>query len=761
MSDPNGTTGDESYDPGSWGVYTTDDNAEQTTEQKAKTIPNQNRFTQEFNPDRFTQIQFPNANLREYWGIQRANGDPWPMTCKVVPRKTASGEEDASNPHIIPILRGVVRVERIHQYVSLTELRTKEIPERYNPRYTYRIQMGDDESEPLVGSVQESAFLNYRDNHVWLQALRLPLHVHQKSYGDVRTLLLAKVKHAKLTGMQCEDVFQETGMYRAITESGEQLVFLTPGENGAIGPTEYMKECQTELTSSIRKRARFASLGYQYPNDEIIAESFAELFKMYDVTEENKAIPVALLGVNALAVMYGIHEHAHCVVNIIGESKQMKTTLACLLIPNQSPTERGRNVEPTINARLARGNGSTPYGMSQVLPFFGGFVIIVDDVATKKQIQNENDRNKTIGNAEALTTQLENGAPLKGGRDKHTGEIGLAEDSSPKTSFVFTMEAFPEGEEYASIFNRMVNIYHTGADDVNLPVLCDLQTPESGSLRHNALNLYVRELTRSPEFFNNAWDEAGRITDGWKFANFERERHNYRKILTGNIALINAAKKLGVKKLPSVKQIAEWLYQAAKKQFEKTEQNFVNSTEEPLDIFRRMHAELLRGRWGSYRMRGRKGEKATLFMPFYEDKPNLGSLEWHHLGWFAGSAKVDGDGESLTDIELNSEKIKPRSDNPMGLFIADGRSGKNVPAKLGKTRFQYSTSEFDDMLAEMTTRAKRQGFVLPNKLEMLTLLKNEGVYHYTPVKSEDRTKSEKVHQIDAEWLSRVGEDDEE
>ena len=752
MDDPTGTTPDNgSYRvPNGWG----DSNDNSTTDASADRVPKPRSSL----PDTYAEVEFPGAYIREYWDATKADGTPWPKTYRMMMR----GPDGMKTLDRVLALSGVVRISRLHQAVALTDARTRATPEVPNIVYTVRIDLGDDATEELTGSVTEEDLSRTGQNSsLWLRKLGLISRVHPSEYKTIRLTLFAKKNRAlKTQELKIEDVYSETGMLRTITEDGEQNVFLTPGDAGALSYDGWNPDYKTELPHSFGKNERIAALGYRPASNSTVKESFAELFKMYDVVTERKWIPAGLIGTTGIAPMYGIHPHAVVALALIGKTKQMKTTLASLILPNQSTTERGRYVQPTINARSA-GQQTTSYGMEKVLSRLGGFVVVVDDIITARQVNGEKDRRVALGKVESLVNKLYGERAIKGGGiDLATREIKLAEDGKPKASIVLTMEDFPRSEDCASIFNRMVVMEHDSAEYVDKTVLTHLQTVQSGSLRYNAQCYYVQELLRKPELFEDAWQEAGRITDGWEFPDFERERDNYRRILAGNIALLHVGKNVGVKG-PTVGQIAKWLKEAAKLQAEWMTETIEND-EQPLDVFRSAVFDLISGRrWGSFSAphrtdsKGEKREKTTIVYPKAE---TLGPVEWHHLGYEAGPPKRDPDAK--TDDEsgllIGSEEPHNLSWRRVGFFLGK-MEGKEKPSKLGYRWIECFVQEFDALYDAATQWAKQRGKLLPSKDEFTRLMEAEGIGMRASDGQTSQTGKGRKVKMNADWLFRVGD----
>lgn len=725
--------------PNGWG--NTDD--ESTAEQNPSRVPKLKNTL----PDVYTEVEFPGASIREYWDAEKSDHTPWPKTYRMI----MSGPDGMKKLDRKLVLSGVVRISRLHQAVALTETRTKSMPEVPNVVYTVEIDLGDDAPEPIFGRVSEADLTRTgAGSSEWLRKLGLVRHINSMDYKTLRQTLFGKVNKALKTGeLRIEDVYSETGMLHIVESEGSRTVFLTPGDAGAVDRDGWNPYFKTELPSSFGSNQRIAALGYRPAMSTSLKESFAELFAMYDVTTERRWIPAGLLGTTGLAPMYGIHPHAVVALAIIGKTKQMKTTLASLILANQSSTERGRYVQPTINARSA-GQQTTSYGMEKVLSRLGGFSVVVDDIITARQVNGEKDRRVALGKIESLVNKLYGERALKGGGiDMLTREIKLAEDGKPKASIVLTMEDFPRSEDCASIFNRMVVMDHDSSEYVDKTMLNRLQTTKSGSLRYNAQCHYVQELLRDPELFDRAWQEAGKITDGWRFADFERERDNYRRILAGNIALLKVGESVGTKG-PTVAKVAGWLHDAAERQSRWIVTN--ESEESPLDIFRMAHTSLLASRQGTYSAPQREGSKAPIIFP---DHTSLGLLEWSHLGYDANPAKR-GDDALMEDEDayaVGTEVIRKLSHRRMGFFVA-WEAGKGRRPKLGARRFEYSTAEFDQLHSEVEQWCKRRGKQFVSKAEWIRLMDAEGVCNVGPAPNGGKGR---VIQINADWLSQVGD----
>ncbi|MFI1831528.1 hypothetical protein ACH41E_34545 [Streptomyces sp. NPDC020412] len=745
MSDPNGTTGSGSYvPPNGWGGTSTNDLTETTTD----SIPSQ----RDWMADR-VRIPFPNTELYEIPDEKelKQDGTKWVKTYTL----TRSGPERSLRRNLV--IPGTVQVEAIYQPAELTEFRTKSKTSESNLNYTLRIDLGDASPEPIVGTVSDEDMMAMGNKSGrWVRKLEVQHFIHSRQYQSLKYVVWAKARAGLQDGsLRKEEVFNELGMFRAIEpdpkSDGERYVFLTPGTNGALAEDGWEARYKAELPVALQDNARVASFGYCPAKKERLKESLAELLKLYGVTPKHPWIGAGLLGTTGLAPMYGVHRSAQVALAIVGPTKQGKTTLAKLVLPNQSPTERGGStIEPTINARSVK-NGSTAWGIAKATSHLGGFSVVIDDMITPQHMLPMNAKllRDAVGNIETLVSKINGGGAIKGGGfDPDTKEAKLQKFTKPKASLILTLEDFPRTPEYESVFNRMVVMTHESKVHSSLDVLQRLWSEESEGLRFNAQCHYVQELMRDAELFDSAWKEAGEITDRWEFADFERERDNYRRLLTGNIALLKVAKKVGVK-TPSVEMVAGWLYEAAKLQ----EAWGVIETEaeenDPLNLFRvEYYTQLSSSNLGTYTAPNKTADLRTITYPEIED---LGPLEWHHLGYYAnpGQEGVDdeADSENLYPSKMSVYPLKKGA--PVGLFIA--HKGGRRPPKFVR-RFEYTTAEFDRLYLRMEEGLKRRGKGLPSKVDFLRLAEAANVGQKTK-----NSQGKPVVQINADWLSQVGD----
>jgi hypothetical protein len=740
MTDPNETRPDSgSYRvPNGWGGSS----AEETTEATSNNIPAQRESMTEA-----VHIPFPGTQLYEIPDGVKADGSRWIKTFIL----TRSGPAQTLKRN--PIIPGIVNVEAVYQPASLTERRTKSKTDDSNLNYTVRIELGDERPDPIVGTVSDEDMMAMGNlSGRWVRKLEVQHFINSLQYKHLKHVFLSKARSGLKDGSLTKDeVFAETGMFRAIepdpSSDGELLVFLTPGENGSLGHDGWVRRYKTELPEGLQQNERISSLGYRPANSETVKKSFTELFRMYEVTPKHQWIPAGLLGTTGIAPMYGIHRSAQVALAIVGPTKQGKTTLAKLVQPNQSATERGgKTLEPTINAR-SMNNGSTAFGIETVTSRLGGFVVPIDDMLTPQHMlpNNASLLRKALGNIEGLVSKIGGGGALKGdGFDPVTKAARLKKNAKLKTSVILTLEDFPRQPEYESVFNRMVVMTHDSRNDIKQDVLFHLWSDESESHRFNAQCYYVQELMKNPDLFDAAWAKAGELTDKWEFADFERERDNYRRILAGNIALLDVGRSVGAKG-PSVTQVAGWLHDAAKLQ---SEWGIVETTEDndPLSLFRLEFGLQMERSLGPFTAPGEQGEKTTVVYPNPSD---LGPLAWHHLGYIAGKAKVKIDGENGSDdIEEGSEWHKPmRQGKPIGTFIA-WTAGKGRRPKFVR-RFEFTTAEFDQLYARLEQGMTRRNLSVVSKTDFIRLMEAEGVGVSTKVGSARKV------QINADWLSQV------
>ncbi|MEU4352895.1 hypothetical protein [Streptomyces sp. NPDC023838] len=744
MTDPNETRPDSgSYRvPNGWGGS----NADQTAETTSNNIPAQREWMTEA-----VRIPFPQTELYEIPDGVKEDGSRWIKTFSL----TRSGPAQSLKRNLV--IPGIVSIDAVYQPASLTERRTKSKTDDSNLNYTVRIELGDERPDPIVGTVCDEDIMAMGNlSGRWVRKLEAQHFIHSRQYQSLKYVIWSKARSGLKDGSLTKDeVFAETGMFRAIepdpSSDGELLVFLTPGENGSLGHDGWVHRYKTELPEGLQQNERISSLGYRPANPETVKKSFTELFQMYDVTPKHQWIPAGLLGTTGIAPMYGIHRSAQVALAIVGPTKQGKTTLAKLVQPNQSATERGgKTLEPTINAR-SMNNGSTAFGIETVTSRLGGFVVPIDDMLTPQHMlpNNASLLRKALGNIEGLVSKIGGGGALKGdGFDPVTKAARLKKNAKLKTSVILTLEDFPRQPEYESVFNRMVVMTHDSREDISQDVLFHLWSEESEAHRFNAQCYYVQELMKNPELFDSAWIKAGELTDKWEFADFERERDNYRRILAGNIALLSVGQTVGAKG-PSIAQVAGWLHDAAKLQ---SEWGIVETTEEndPLTQFRLEFALQMEKTLGPFTAPRVDGEKTTVVYP---ERSGLGPLEFHHIGYIAGKAKLNVDGQNGSDdIEEGSEWIKPmRPGKPVGTFVA-WTPGRGKRPKFVR-RFEFTTAEFSQLYARIEQGLIRRNLTVPSKTEFIRLMEKEDVARETTgPKSQG---SPRVLQINADWLSQV------
>lgn len=719
-------------------------------------VPNSRKpKSSEWWPDKAHTIEHPGLHAAVCYDGEH------PITYRLVwPKNETTGEVDTNGtPKRFVLLRGRIRAERMYRVLEVRDDRTC-VRSDAGERYEFVVEMVD-EPEPVKFSASHNDLINTRDQSGWMKRTNLGRFLDPRHYGTIRSVLFASVNHAlKTNSITREEVFGETGIVVVPEDDGTRWVFLTPGSNGAVTPDGWAEAYRTELPEAL-SGGSLGAFGYR-PADTsktALRKSFEELFKIFDVTTERKWIPTGLLGVTGVAPLYGmfsqlfgVEDGGSVVLSLVGPTKQMKTTLATLILPNQSPTVRGRGIQPSLNLRPTESK-TTAFAAEFLLSHYGGFAAVVDDALTRRQIASPGELGNAMRKVESLITHLQGEPARKGMWRKDTG-ADVAKSHKPKTSLVFTMEDLPRDADWESTVNRMVVMEHTSSEYVNKRVLTRLQTRESGNLRFNAQCYFVQSLLSDPATFTEAWDEAGAIVDGWEFADFDRERDNYRRVMAGVIALIRVGESVGAKNAPSVEEVAGWLYEAATLQSQWITGDSLTIAD-PLDTFRDAHSMLVmekRITYGSDRLNGEQ----YMIVPPYE---KLGSFSLRNLGWYASfknGNKPDALKQDGSAVDLNDAFDE---DTPFGSVrpLSDMETGKFVPKVSPRQKFaymvKYNAEGFHTlfMMVEQWTRRNNRAFV--TKAELIRSMVEAGIAQ-EPESIKYDGKSAKCIRIDAEWLYR-------
>lgn len=761
MTDTNGTPppDDDPSNASQWGVWTESEAEEKTSgkaENAPKRVPNPRGNDSDWYPDKAQLIEHPGLHAAVCYDKSH------PITYRLAwPKNETTGEvETKGTPKRFVLLRGRIRTERMYRVLEVRDDRTC-VRTDAGERYEFVAELAD-EPEPVKFVASHNDLINPRDQTGWMKRTNLGRFLDPRHYGTIRSVLFAAVNHSlKTNSIQREEVFQETGMVVVPEEDGTRLVFLTPGVSGAVTEDGYAVSYRTELPDAL-SGGSIGAFGYRPADDgkTALRKSFEELFKMFGVTTERKWIPTGLIGVTGIAPLYGmfsqmfgVEDGGSVVLSLVGPTKQMKTTLATLIIPNQSPTMRGRGILPSLNLRPTESK-TTAFASEFLLSHLGGFAAVVDDALTLRQIASPGELGYAMRKVESLITHLQ-GEPARKGMWRKESGADVAKSHKPKTSLVFTMEALPRDADWESTVNRMVVMEHTSSEYVDRRVLSRLQTRESGNLRFNAQSYYVQSLLKKPERFTEAWDEAGAIVDGWDFKDFDRERDNYRRILAGVIALIRTGESVGAKNAPTVDEVAGWLYEAATLQSQWITGDSLTVVD-PLETFRDAHRMLVMEKRFTYGVDKLNGEQ-YMIAPNHE---TLGAFTLRDLGWnatFKGGNKPDTKKEDGAAVDLND--AFQSEDEPFGKLypLSDNEIGKFVPKVSNRQKFAYMAKYNADgfhtlfMFVEQWCRRNNRAFV--SKTELFRLMVEAGVMQ-EPESIKYDGRNAKCIRIDAEWLYR-------
>lgn len=304
------------------------------------------------------------------------------------------------------------------------------------------------------------------------------------------------------------------------------------------------------------------------PKTDDLKLAYAELFKLGDCCPDDPGICLAPAGVLALTALSAIKREYRIPLGMFGRSGTGKTGFAKLLLATQSPDARGyNNIDPTVSARPARRGGSTTNGINMLLQFAGGFLALIDDYTTREMTAlTVQERGEGLS---ILVGSLEGEAPSK--QTWTRAGPDFAQGYKPQSSFMINGERLPTAEE--SVINRMILLSVPDIDFKNpggfdSELIRDLDSGESGDMRHTAFCDLVKFTLANPVIVESAFVRACEITADWVDIDSQRMRDRYAVPIAGWIVMLERARDAyGLDKTDTLPGISKALHVIALAQY--------------------------------------------------------------------------------------------------------------------------------------------------------------------------------------------------